>query len=36
MMDYRKTKNYHIKINASIGYNRFIDINWLTLVNHNQ
>ena len=32
MMDYRKTKNYRMKINASIGQNRFMDIDRLMLV----
>ena len=32
MMDYGKTNNYQIKIDASIGQNQFIDIDWLILV----
>ena len=32
MMDYIKTKNYRMKINASMGKNRFIDIDWLIMV----
>ena len=32
MMDYGKAKNYRMKINASIGYSRFTDIDWLILV----
>ena len=32
MMDYGKTKNYWMKINASTGKKQFIDIHWLVLV----
>ena len=32
MMDYEKTKKSPMKINASIGQNRFMDIDWLISV----
>ena len=32
MIDYGKTENFRVKINASIGKNRFIDTDWLVSV----